>query len=157
RFERERMMHQREQWMARAQRRGDLRQHPEGEAVDHDRMTGRQRRKSCAGRGAGIGRGIRKSVAKVDDLDAPTERRELRDDPRVIGIAASWGRKVARPREGGLPHHSAASYQARASGDSATVTRIDLSSRPSRPSLPARAATASWSKRCLVKNSVVVL
>src|SRR6516162_11336217 len=118
------MMHQRDQWMARTQRLGGLRQHTEGEAVDHDGMTGRQRRKSCAGGGAGIGRGIRKSVPEIDDLDAPSERRKLGDDPPVIGIAAGWGRKVARHREGGLPYHNGASYQARASGDSATVTRI---------------------------------
>ena len=50
--------------------------------------------------------------------------------------------KLARHGEHDLPHHNGASYQARATGDSATVTRIDLSSRPSRPSLPLRAASA---------------
>src|SRR5262245_22190653 len=128
--------------MAHTQRLGGLRQYADGVAVDPNGVTRRQRRKSCAGRGASIGRGISKSVAKLDDLDAPTDCRELRDDPPVIGIVAGWDRKVARHREGGLPYHNAASYQARASGDSATVTRIDLSSRPSRPSLPARAAPA---------------
>ena len=135
-------MHKRDQLVARTQRRGGLRQYPEGEAVDHDRTTRRQRRKSCTGRGAGIGGGMRKSVAKVDDLDAPIALRKLRDDAAVVGIAAGRGRKVARHGEGGLPYHNGASYQARASGDSATVTRIDLSSRPARPSLPARAAPA---------------
>src|SRR5262249_21830849 len=125
--------------MAHTQRLGGLRQHAEGKAVDHHGMIGRQRRKSCASRRAGISRGIWKSVAKLDDLNAPTECRELRDDAPVIGIAAGWGRKVARHREEGLPYHNAASYQPRASGDSATVTPFDLSSRPSRTSLPARA------------------
>src|SRR6516164_7220775 len=130
------MMHQRDQWMARTQRRGGLRQYPEGEAVDHDRITRPQRRKSCAGRGAGRGGGIRKPVAEVDDLDAPIAQRKLRDDAAVVDIAPGRGRKIARHREGGAPYHNGASYQARASS----------------------AATAARnSKRCLVKNSVVVL
>src|SRR5262249_49842005 len=96
----------------------------------------------CAGRGAGMGGGIWKSVAEVDDFDAPIAQRKLRDDAAVVGIAAGRGRQIARHREGGGPYHNGASYQARASGGSPTGPRVDVSSRPSRPSLPARAAPA---------------
>src|SRR5262245_19772756 len=100
---------------------------------------------------------MRKTIAKVDHLRPPTQRRKLCDDAPIIPVAAGWCGEVARYREERVSYHRDASYQARATGDSATVTRIDLSALPSRPSLPARAAAARWSKRCLVKNSVVVL
>src|SRR5256885_12372244 len=106
------MMHQRDQWMARTHRRGGLRQYPEGEAVDHDRTTRRQRRKSCAGRGAGIGGGMRKSVAKVDDLDAPIAQRKLRDDAAVAGITPPRGSQGAPPSAGGPPYLNSPPYPA---------------------------------------------
>src|SRR6185503_3613394 len=55
-----------------------------------------------------------------------------------------------------LLHRNGASYQARALGDSATVTRIDDSSLPGRPRPPERAASANRSWTYLVRNSVVV-
>src|SRR5262249_19410801 len=152
-----RMMHQRNQGVARAHRLRGVRQRAKGEAVDHERTAMGQRRYSRAGARARLGRRAGKTIAKVDDLRAPAERRKLRDDPPIVGVAAGGSAEVARYREEDLLYHSGASYQARAVGDSATVTRIDASSRPSRPSLPARAAAAKCSNRCRVKNSVVVL
>src|SRR5262249_46985942 len=157
RLERQRMMHQRNQRMVRAQRLRGTGQNPEGEAIDHDWTPGRECRQARTGRGARLRRGIRETVAKLDHTGSPTKRRKLRDDATIIGVAPGRGGKVAWHRKEGLLYHNEASYQARATGDSATVTLIDLSSRPSRPSLPARAAAAKCSKRCLVKNSLVVL
>ena len=136
------MMHQRDESMGCAQCLGGIRQHAEGKAVDHDRRADRQRCQSRPGGRAGIRRGKWKSVAEVDHRGPPAKRRKPFDDAAVIDVAAGRGRKLARHGEHDLPHHNGASYQARATGDSATVTRIDLSSRPSRPSLPLRAASA---------------
>jgi hypothetical protein len=44
RFQRERMMHQRDQSMARAQRLGGIGQHSESKAIDHDGMPMGKRR-----------------------------------------------------------------------------------------------------------------
>src|SRR5262249_62204029 len=98
-----------------------------------------------------------KPTARFTAIVPPPGSRRLGDDPPIVGIAAGRDAKIARDCEGDLLYHNGPSYHARASGDSATVTRIDLSSRPWQPSLPARAAAAKWSNRCRVKNSVVVL
>ena len=66
------------------------------------------------------------------------------DHAAIIGIAAGRSRKVARHRENEIAfHQSGASYQARAFGDSPTVTRIAEISFGSRPSLPAFTAAAN--------------
>ena len=67
---------------------------------------------------------------------------ELADHPPVVGITAGTRRKIAGHRERDASHHTGASYQARATCDSESLTRIALSSRPSRPRLLARAASA---------------
>src|SRR4051812_27805295 len=100
---------------------------------------------------------MRKTVPEIQDLDVPAKRREFRNDAAVIGTPAGRCRKITRDRKHNRLHHNGASYQARAVGDSDTVTRMALSSRPSRPSALLRAASASSLNTNLVRNSVVVL
>ena len=135
-------MHERDQLMGCTQHLRGFRQYAEGKTVDHDRAVLGQAGKLRTGVGAGSGAGPGKSIAEIDDLRLPTEPRKLGDDPPVIGVAAGGGCKIAGDRKHHRFYHRGASYQARATGDSATATRTDLSARPSRPSLPARPAAA---------------
>ena len=154
-FAGQRMMHQRDQRIACAQARAPPPATPKAQAIDNDRATARISR--------ALPRDVLRSGARPRKTVAEPRRRpasralQFRDDAPIIGVAAGRRREIARHREGEPLHHNGASYQARATCDSEMVTRIALSSRPSRPSLPARAASASWSKMCLVRNSVVVL
>src|SRR5437763_372587 len=77
--------------------------------------------------------------------------------PPVVGVATGGRIETAWHREDDALHHKGASYCARARCDSESVTRRALSSRPGRPSSPARAGFARPSKICLDRNSVVVL
>src|SRR5262249_4876394 len=73
-------------------------------------------------------------------------------------ILVAPGRLIEAPRHRkSYCRHNAPSYDARAVGDSATVTLMAPISRPLRPSSPFFTAAASSSKMCLVRNSVVVL
>src|SRR5262249_6892977 len=129
----------------------------EGRASAADRAPCGPRRKALPGASACRGRRTRKALADIKHIHPPAEPWKLGDDAAVIGVAARRRRKVAGHRERDHIPHNGASYQAPADGDSATVTRMTLSSPPSRPSFPARAVSASLSYTYLVKNSVVVL
>src|SRR4051794_2425824 len=137
------MMHEREQRMIFCEFRGYLRENAESKTVDDNRATrrGRHEPRSCGG--ALRSCRMRKTLAEIDDIDHPTQLLDFRDHPAIVGIAAGRRGKVARHRKRNAPHHKGASYQARATGDSEIVTRIAFSSRPSRPSLPPRADSAS--------------
>ena len=145
RLQRERMMHERDQRMARAKLQSHFGKNAISEPVDDDRAPRRNGYQPFLRRFALLLARPRKAFAEIDDIDFPTETLKLRDHAPVVGIAAGRGRKIARHRERDASYHNAASYQARATCDSESVTRIALSSRPSRPSLPARAASASRS------------
>src|SRR6516165_3186187 len=134
-----------------------VRKNPEGKAINHNGRMAWQAEEPLGGGGTRCLRGVRKRVADIKHACLPAECRKLRNDAPVVDISAGGGLKIAWNGEYGLLHHSVASYQARASGDSATVTRIALSSRPSRPRLPRRALSATSSKMYRVRNSVVVL
>src|SRR3974390_3454539 len=99
----------------------------------------------------------RKAITEVHDFDLPTQAPKLAYYPAIIHVAAGRAVEITRDSDRNILHHKSASYQARATCDSDSVTRIALSSRPSRPNLPARAASASRSQIYLVRNSVVVL
>src|SRR5262249_47492680 len=104
------------------------------------------------------GTGTRKLAAHVHHVGMPAEARKLGDHAAVVGVAA--GRRIESTRDGEHEaplHHNGASYQARADGDSPMVMRSAAISRPSRPSLPPRTASASPSNTWRVRNSVVVL
>src|SRR5687768_10074085 len=150
-------MHQTHQRIALMQPPSFLRHHAEGEAIDHDRTGFRGCEKPGQRKLARRAVRIRERATEVDHLDLPAKRAQFRDDAFVIGEAA--GRRVEAPwhRERRALHESCASYQARATCDSERVTRIAFSSLALRPNLPPRAAAASRSKMCLVRNSVVVL
>src|SRR4051794_29795107 len=151
------MMYQRDELMCLMESLGRIRESAESEAVDHHRMVSRQRGQARAGGNLFRGAWMRKAVAEIQDLDVPAKRRELRNDAPVIGIATGRCGEIARHRKHHRLHHNGASYHARAVGDSETVTRMALSSRPSRPSASPRAASASMSNTYRVRNSVVVL
>ncbi len=138
-------MHQSDQPMGRTQALSGLRQNAKCKPVDHDRHRGIERRKRRPGLRPYRRARARKLLAQRECARVPAERAKLGDDAPVVDIAAGRGFEVARHREHDLLHHNGASYQARAVGDSATVTRIAASSRPERPSAPVRAAAASWS------------
>ena len=157
RFQRERMMHQRQHWIATSKLRRRFGQDAKRQAIDDDGTAGRDRQQLRLRGHARRFAGPRKTFAEVEQVDLPAEIAEFGNHAPVIGVAAGRGRKIARHGERETPHHKSASYQARATCDSESVTRIALSSRPSRPNSPARAPLASWSKICLVRNSVVVL
>ena len=146
-----RVVDQRDQRMLRTDIQTSFGQNAEREAIDDDGVAAGQRHQQPARLGLRCIAWPRKTFTQCHDIDLPAERREFGDDASVISIAAGRGRKIARNRKGGPPHHNAASYQARATCDSEMVTRIALSSRPSRPSRSARAASASRSKTCLVR------
>ena len=136
------MMHQRDQRVASRAAPGRL---PAARRSARPSTTigrpGRQRSQSRHRRRRGcrrVGRG--KPSPRSSTSACQPSRPQLGDHAPVIGIAAGWCRKIARDREHGRLHHNGASYQARATGDSAIVTRMEASSRPSRPSLPSRAA-----------------
>src|ERR687893_703108 len=138
--------------VAQSFRRG--RHHTEREAVDDDRSPDRQAGKRKARLPVSLRSGVRKPFAEIEHVDVPAETTQLGDDPRVIRIAAGRSVEAPRNREGdGRRHHTGASYQARAEGDSPIVTRTDAISRPLRPSSFARTASATLSNTCLVKNS----
>ena len=156
RFERKRVMDERHHAVTFPQHLRHFGKSSKRKAVDDNEALPGKRRKLRRGEGARCRRGPRKVAAQVDETNLPAEVGKLRDHPAVVAVAAGRSRKVARYGDGHLAYHNGASYQARASGDSAMVTRIAASSRPSRPSRPARAASASRSKTYLVRNSVVV-
>src|SRR4029077_12510151 len=89
---------------------------------------------------------LRKAIAQGQHIDLPGERLQFGDDAPVVAVASGRCRKVARHRKADAFHHKGASYQARATCDSEIFTRIASSSRPARPSSPARAADAMASK-----------
>src|SRR5580704_2109686 len=155
-FERQRMMHEGNDWMGCTQDCGGLREDAVGQPIDDNRPAGRhplQAHQRLADRR--IVR-TRKALAEVDNIDVAAEPPQFRDHAPVIGVAAGRLVETAGHRKGER-YHSVASYQARAEGDSATVTRIVEMSRPSRPSPPLFTAAARPSKTCRVRNSVVVL
>src|SRR5205085_10723884 len=137
---------------------GFLWHHAERQTVDHDRaafrhiMQMRVRGRPCQRRGP------RKALAEIEHLRPPAEFAQLRNHTLVISITAGRGVEVARRGKDQIAlHQSGASYQARAFGDSPTVTRIAEISRGARPSLPAFTASANWSNTQRVSHSVVVL
>src|SRR5579862_5021660 len=149
------MMHQREQGVLKLGR--DIGQRTQSKTVDDDRTSLRhvqQLRPRL--RPPRVAR-PRESFTKIDKGNLPTDSLELGDDAFVVSVAAGRRVQIARHGEARMSHHKGASYCARATCDSESVTRIDLSSRPARPSSPARAGFASPSKICLLRNSVVVL
>ncbi len=105
------------------------------------RPAGTESQPRSCGRARGI---IRRgeAVAEVEQIDLPAEIAEFGNHAPVVGVTAGRGRKIAGHGECETLHHKFASYQARATCDSEMVTRIALSSRPSRPSSPARALLA---------------
>src|SRR4029079_18204672 len=152
------MMNHRDQRMGFAERFRLLWHHAEGEPVDHDgaalrhvgelRLRGRARQRTW----------MRESFAQVQDLRPPTQFAQFRNHALVVSIAAGRRVEVARHRENEVAfHQSGASYQARALGDSPTVTRIAVISFGARPSLFAFTAAANWSNTQRVSHSVVVL
>ena len=158
-FERERMMHQRDQPMLRARaprpppaaRRRRVRR-------SRSAALGRQRGQPRAGGRAPPRSGAGKPSPRSSTSTCQPSCGKLRDDAPVIGVAAGRCREIAGHREHDLLHHNGASYQARADGDSATVTRIAASlasrrGRARRRARPRRAASNTY----LVRNSVVVL
>ncbi len=151
----ERMMHQRHQPQPRRLRRQLLSQHPAGQPVDHQRRAPRQRRQRGGGGSPRRRVGKRKAVWQPHDSHVPALRRQPRDQPPVVAVAA--GRRVEPTGDREMhPHHpSSASNQARATWLSCSVTRSRFS-RPASPSRPARAAAASASKTLRQRNSVVV-
>src|SRR5436190_2534793 len=157
RFQCERVMHQRDQAVAFPQKRGSLGKDTKREPIDNDRTLPGEPCKLLRGFGTRKLCGPRKPAAEIDDVNLPANRCKLRDDTAVVTKTAGRCGKVARDGDDRFPHHNGASYEARANGDSAMVTRSAASSRPSRPNLPARAASATRSKMCRVKTSVVVL
>ena len=142
-FKRERMMHQSDQPARGRERLGFRGEHPEGEAVDHDRVFAGKLGDVPLRRGPRRRGGAGKALPDVEHLYVPARAAQLRDDAAVIGVAAGRCRKIARHHEHDLLHHNGASCQALAEGDSKTVMRIAAISWPSRPSLPARASAAS--------------
>src|SRR4029079_1318945 len=151
------MMNQREQRMPARNFRRNVRQDSERQTVNPDRLAvrdlqhkGLRARSRCL-----IWR--RKSFADVETFDVPVQSSEFGDDPPVVGVAAGWRIETAWHRENDALHHKGASYCARARCDSESVMRSSLSSRPGRPSSPARAGLAKPSKIYLDRNSVVVL
>src|ERR1700686_1409270 len=150
------MMHQRDQRIARTKLLSGVGHDAERKPIDNDCTAHRYSREQRQCGPAPFAARPRKPFTEIDNIDLPAELFEFRDYATIIGIAAGRVRKVARHREGETPHHKSASYQARATCDSDSVTRIALSSRPSRPSFPVRAASASRSNICLVRNSVGV-
>jgi hypothetical protein len=76
-FERERMMHERNESVARTERLGSAPKARPSIMIGHpDR--------SAASRSAHVQGGMRKSGAQVLHFDSPTETSELGDDPSVI-------------------------------------------------------------------------
>src|SRR5689334_13245124 len=99
-----------------------------------------------------------KPFAQIQHLRPPAELSQFRDHAFVVSIAAGRSVEIARHRKYEVAfHQSGASYQARAFGDSPTVTRIAVISFGARPSLFAFTAAANWSKTQRVSHSVVVL
>ena len=96
-------------------------EHPEGEAVDHDRALAGKLGDAPLRRGTRRRGGARKALADVEHLHVPAGGAQLRDDAPVIGVAAGRCRKIARHHEHDLLHHNGASCQALAEGDSKTV------------------------------------
>src|SRR3954452_16597307 len=152
------MMHHRDQRMALAQRFRLIGHHAECEPVDHDGTAFRHvvqlRLRGCARQLARM----RKAFAKIDNLRTPAEFAQFRDHALVIGVAAGRSIEIARYCENEIAfHQSGASYQARAFGDSPTVTRNAETSGGVRPSLFAVTAAANCSNTQCVSHSVVVL
>ncbi len=150
-------MHQRDQRMGRLQFLGRIRQHAERETVDHDRPALRHvGEMRLRGRARERG-GMRKTLAEVEYLRPPAKLTQFGDHAAIIGIAAGRRIEVARDRKDEITFHKGASYQARAFGNSPTVTRIAEISFAGRPSLFAFTAAANWSNTQRVSHSVVVL
>src|SRR4051812_23763810 len=126
-------------------RRRNIRKNAESEPIDDNRAARRNSREPASHVLPLLAVRIGKTFTEVDHIDCPAEPLELADDAAVIDIAARWNRQIARHRERNPFHHKGASYQARATCDSDSVMRMALRSRPSRPSLPPRAASAKQS------------
>src|SRR5205085_9230293 len=120
---------QREKPIAGGQRLRDLGQGTVGQSIDDDARAARQRGQPRTGSLPYRPARARKTFAEVEHARAPAERGKFCDDATIITVAAGRRVDVAGNREHDLLHHSGASYQARADGDSATVTRIAASSR----------------------------
>src|SRR5215470_14348038 len=137
------MMHDRQQCISSAKPRCGLGQSTKRQPIDRDSAALRDVEKGRLCRGARRITWQWKSIAQPNDIDLPAETTKLRDHASVIGIATGRGCEIARHGECQALYHRSALYQARAKCDSESVTRIALSSRPGRPSSPARAALAS--------------
>ena len=138
-LQRQRMVHQRDQRMGVARLAAASGITPKaspsitiGRPFGTSGKASRRRPPASARSGAG------KPSPRLRHFGPPAERAQFRDHAPVIDIAAGRRIEVARDREDEVAfHHKGASYQARAFGDSPTVTRSAGISRGSRPSLPA--------------------
>ena len=128
--------------MLPAQLRCQIGENSKSKSVDDDRAARRDGQKARACRLPLLTAWMRKAVAEIDKVDGPAKPLEFADDAAIVGKTAGRGRKIARYRKRHALHHKGDSYQARATCDSDSVTRIAFSSRPSRPSFPARAESA---------------
>ena len=104
-----------------------LRQRAERQAIDHDRDSLRQGPRAAPTQPRAARRWAAEihRPAKTTSI-VPAERPQFRDDAPVVAVAAGRRRKIARHRKRDAIHHRAASYQARATCDSAIFTRIAL-------------------------------
>src|SRR5215471_21737144 len=150
------MMHECDQAMGCSDSERHLRQGAKRQAVDDQRSVVWLRCKHYVRRRSPLRAWLRKAITEVDCFHPPPQRAKLRDDAAIVGIAAGRDRQSTRYREADASHHSGPSCHARARCDSEMVTRMAFNARPSRPTSPLRAAAASASNTCLVRNSVVV-
>ena len=56
-----------------------------------------------------LGAGLRKSIAKRDDIDLPSEHLQFRDDASVVTVTTGRSRKIARHRNRDAFHQRGAS------------------------------------------------
>ena len=135
-----------DRWLAPS-RSADVGQRAERQSVDDDRRVSRQSGETRRAPSRACRARERKAVAEIDESRPASRAREARR--RCAGHRRS--RRSGSSRSPGAAkttrsHHKGASYQARATCDSEMVTRMALSSRPSRPRPPDRAAAARPSK-----------
>src|SRR5262249_1030363 len=141
----ERMMHERDQWIPAAELCRCFGNGAKRQPVDNNRAASRNlHQPHCRVPFLLVSR-KRKAIAELYDFDLPAEPLKLSNHPAIVCVAASRAAEIPGNRDRNGPYHKGASYQARATCDSERVTRIDVSSRPSRPNLPARVASESRS------------
>ena len=157
RLKRQRVMHQRHR-PARQDGQQVWREGTEGEAVDQQQVVRGKRAQEPSSLAQVVRRRCRKALRQSQMFDVHAIRRHPRNDLAIIGIAA--GERGEISGNGEMRAHArqatAPSYQARATCDSCSVTRILAMPSPPGPSSPLRAAAAISSKIYLERNSVVV-